>query len=89
MNMLEKKMTVNIREGVHGRIAAEMIRIANTHNVIFYIKYNDHLFDCSSVLDILSIALVNGATFRIRIEGRNREQALGAVEKLLTGGEEF
>lgn len=83
MNTLEKQLTVNNRKGIHGRIAARLIQIANKKNVKLSIIYNDEMFDCSSVLDILSIALVYGTTFKIRIVGKETEKAMAAVENLI------
>lgn len=84
MNILEKQLTVNNRKGVHGRIAAELIKIADRHKVRIYIKHDGDIYDCSSVLDILSIALVYGTSFWIKIEGTESEKAMDAIEKAIS-----
>jgi len=87
MNKQEKQLSVNNRAGIHGRIATQMIRIINTYDVSLYIKYEGQDVECSSVLDILGVALVHGATFTIRLTGKETEKAMRAVEKLLEGTE--
>jgi len=89
VNTQEKQLTVNNRKGIHGRIAARLIKIANKNNVRLNIIYNDELHDCSSVLDILGIALVYGATFKVRIVGKETDKAMSAVENLITARGKF
>jgi phosphocarrier protein HPr len=89
VNTQEKQLTVNNRKGIHGRIAARLIKIANKNKVRLNIIYNEELYDCSSVLDILSIALVYGATFKIRIVGKETEKAMSAVENLINARGKF
>jgi phosphotransferase system HPr (HPr) family protein len=83
MNTLEKQLTVRNHKGVHGRIATKLIKIAKKHDVRLYIIHEDELSDCSSVLDILAFALVHGATFKLRVVGKDAEKAMSAVEKLI------
>jgi phosphotransferase system HPr (HPr) family protein len=83
MNSLEKNITVGNRKGVHGRIATEIIKIARHHGVRFHILHDDHVYDCSSVLDILGIALTHGETFTLRADGGQSREALSAVEMLM------
>lgn len=85
MNVLEKQLTVTNHMGIHGRIATKMIKIANKYDVRLCIIYGNQQFDCSSVLDILSLALTQGATFTVRLAGRETKKAMRAVENLLYG----
>ena len=40
--------------------------------------------DCSSILDVLSLALVQGTQLRVEAEGLWAEEAMQDVEQLLT-----
>jgi phosphotransferase system HPr-like phosphotransfer protein len=40
--------------------------------------------DCSMILDVLALGVVQGATLRIQAKGENAPSALLAVEQLLT-----
>ena len=48
------------------------------------IIYCDHEVDCSSVLDVLSMAFVHGSSFIVRADGELSAKALCEVEKLFT-----
>lgn len=88
MKVLEKQLTVDNPKGIHGRIATKMIKIASRHDVRLCIICEGQTVDCTSVLDILSVALVHGTTFTLRLAGKQTERAMTAVEKLITGADE-
>ena len=88
MKPLEKKIIVNIQRGVHGRVATRLARIAQQHDVQLYILRKGKDIDCSSVLDVLSMAFVFGTQLKFRVQGKGAIKALTAVEKLFaTRGE--
>lgn len=84
MTALEKEIVVLNRHGVHGRVAARLAKIAARHEVILQIIHGRERIDCSSILDVLSMAFVYGTRFTVRAEGEKRKaaKALAAVEKL-------
>lgn len=88
MKCMEKNITVNIQRGVHGRIATRLTRIAQEHDVLLHILHDAEEIDCSSVLDVLSMAFVSGTSLRFRIQGKDVEPALAAIEKLFSSKEE-
>jgi len=91
MTALEKSIVVQHLHGVHGRVAARLAHIAARHKVILQIIYGTDRIDCSSILDVLSMAFVCGTRFTIRVEGEKKkaEKALAAVERLFAAqGEE-
>jgi len=92
MITMEKNITVSNRLGVHGRVATRLAQIAGEHAVLLHIVYddNDNAVDCSSVLDVLSMAFTCGTTFTIRAAGEKTKvkSALAAVEKMFADGGE-
>lgn len=84
MIVLEKNIVVLNRHGIHGRVAARLAHIAARHKVILHIIHGGDSVDCSSILDVLSMAFVYGTRFTIRVEGENKKaaKALAAAEKL-------
>ena len=88
MKSLEKKITVNIRRGVHGRVATKLAQITRLHDVDLYILNDGKEIDCSSVLDVLSMAFVFGTMVKFRVCGKRAPLAIADVEKLFaTRGE--
>ena len=88
MITLEKDITVNVHQGVHGRVATKLARIAQQHNVLLHILRKNEELDCSSVLDVLSMGFVSGARVMFRVQGEKANKAMADVENLLGAGEE-
>ena len=91
MTALEKNIVVLNRHGIHGRVAAKLAKIAARHGVMLQILHGREKIDCSSILDVLSMAFVYGSRFTVRVEGEEKKaaRALAAVEKLFAArGEE-
>ncbi|HHO48141.1 MAG TPA: HPr family phosphocarrier protein [Desulfobacteraceae bacterium] len=90
MTIIEKDVVVHNHHGIHGRVAAGLAQIAARNKVILQIIHGGEAVDCSSILEVLSMAFVYGTRVTIRIEGEGRKaaKALAAVEKLLTAGRE-
>ncbi len=84
MKPLKKNITVNIIRGVHGRVAARLAQIANLHNVRMYILCDGEDIDCTSVLDVLSMAFVAGTQVKFRVHGKRAAQAIADVDKLFS-----
>ena len=83
MTTLEKNLTVNVHQGVHGRVATKLARIVQKHNVLMHILRENEELDCSSVLDVLSMGFTAGTSVLFRVQGKKASKALADVEKLL------
>lgn len=84
MISLERDIRVNIRRGVHGRVATRLARIVSENNVKLTITHQEREVDCSSVLDVLSMAFVFGTVLRFRVQGENAEDVLQDIETLFS-----
>lgn len=73
----------NVR-GIHGRVATALAEIAATYQVTLVLCRGEEHADCSSILDVLALALVWGTEVRVEVEGARAEAALRAVAQLLT-----
>jgi phosphotransferase system HPr (HPr) family protein len=85
MATAEREITVAVHCGVHGRVAADLARIARQSGTRVAIRVGDTDIECSSILEILSLGLSRGYRIRIRVDGRAQEQILDQVCALLTG----
>jgi len=85
MATAEREITVAVHCGVHGRVAADLARIARESGTRVEIHVGDMAVECSSILEILSLGLSRGRRIRIWVDGRAPEQILDQVSALLTG----
>lgn len=90
MTVLERMITVANTRGVHSRVATGLAIVAREHGVQLEIINGDDQIDGSSILDTLSMALVNGTRITVRVGGEmsQAELAMRAVERILTAEDE-
>lgn len=88
MTRKARTLIVGNERGVHGRVATALAEIAERHQVRLSINKGTEGADCSSILDVLALALVQGTQLQVEAEGFQAEEALQAVERLLTAKED-
>lgn len=88
MKPIEKSITVRVNQGVHGRVAAGLAKIVQSHGVQMHILKDEVIVDCSSILDVLSMGFVFGTIVKFRVHGEFASQAISEVEELLVTREE-
>jgi phosphocarrier protein HPr len=78
------QLIVENKRGVHGRVATRLAEIASYYAVQLRICRGEQWVDCSSILDVLALALVEGSAIDLAATGERVEEALDAVVSLLT-----
>ena len=84
MPPLTRQCRVQNPKGIHCRVATRLAQIVAEHDATVQITGSDGPVDCSSILDILSLALVHGSRVRLAAEGPDADRVLAAVERLLS-----
>ncbi len=84
MKWQERRIQVDNRCGVHGRVAARLAELAREGDVSLQIVCTSGTVDCASILEVLSMALVRGTEVTVRVRGSRAEAVLDAVQELLT-----
>jgi len=80
---------IALPKGVHCRAAAKLSEIAAAYDAAVRISSEQgETADCSSVLELLSLALIEGSLARCTAEGPEAAQAAQAIDRLLSGTEE-
>ncbi|WP_417909467.1 HPr family phosphocarrier protein [Candidatus Electronema sp. PJ] len=74
--------------GVHCRVAAQLTEIVATHDAeVRIIISPEETVDCASMLEILSLALIQGSRVAFTAEGPDAEQVAKAIDQLLSDRE--
>ncbi|HFQ88776.1 MAG TPA: HPr family phosphocarrier protein [Desulfobulbus sp.] len=84
MKWQERKITVRNHCGVHGRVAARLAELAREADASLQIDSAAGPVDCTSILEVLSMALVCGTEVTVRARGSGAQGLLDAVQELLT-----
>lgn len=74
--MIEKDITITLKNGLHARPASELVKKLNdfSSSVDFY-KGNKK-FNAKSILGLMSAALREGQTIKIIVDGKDEEETL-------------
>lgn len=88
MNSVHQELIVGGARGVHGRVATRLAEVAARYGVTLLIRRGDEVVDCSSILDVLALALTMGAKVGLSAEGEQAKDAMAAAAQLLISEDE-
>jgi phosphotransferase system HPr (HPr) family protein len=80
--MVEEKVEIINKLGLHARAAAKLSHLANKFISNIFLIYNDDQVNAKSLLGILTLAASVGNTITIQANGNDEEKAVKAIAKL-------
>ena len=81
--MFTKEIIVRCESGLHNRQATYFVQKANEFNSSIWIESDNRKMNAKSLLGIMSLGVVTGATVNLVAEGPDAEAAVNALEALL------
>ena len=81
--MFNKEIIVRCESGLHNRQATYFVQKANEFNSSIWIESENRKMNAKSLLGIMSLGIVTGATVTISASGPDAEEAVNALEALL------
>ncbi len=81
--MLEKKVTITNRLGLHARAAAKFVKLANRFKASVKIEKDGVQIDGKSILGILTLAAVQGTKITLTVSGTDEKAAMKALVFLI------
>ncbi len=81
--MVSKDVVVRCESGLHNRQATYFVQKANEFDCGIWIESGSRKMNAKSLLGIMSLGIVTGATVTLSAEGTNADVALDALEELL------
>lgn len=86
--MVERRIVVTNRLGLHARAAARLVRTASSYHSNVRLERADRSAsaDAKSILSVLMLAASRGTELRATADGTDEREALGAVCELFTSG---
>jgi phosphocarrier protein HPr len=86
--MVERKLLVKARLGLHARAAAKVVRVAQSFNSKMELRRVDTSVsaDAKSILSVLMLAASRGTELHATAEGVDEEAALSAIDRLFDEG---
>lgn len=86
--MVERRLLVTARLGLHARAAAKLVRLASGFNSKVELRRVDTGLsaDAKSILSVLMLAASRGTELQASAEGVDEEAALTAIDSLFNDG---
>ena len=81
--MTSRDVVVRCESGLHNRQATYFVQKANEFESSIYLESDNRKMNAKSLLGIMSLGIVTGATVTLSAEGNNADVALNALEELL------
>ncbi|HOI44737.1 MAG TPA: HPr family phosphocarrier protein [Candidatus Aminicenantes bacterium] len=83
--MLEKRITIKNKLGLHARAAVKFVNLANRFVSSVKIVKDGNEIDGKSILGILTLAATQGSEITLLINGKDERAALDALLELVNG----
>ena len=81
--MFSKEIIVRCESGLHNRQATYFVQKANEFDCNIWLESGSRKMNAKSLLGIMSLGIVTGASVVLSAEGANAEAAVNALESLL------
>ncbi|SCY65534.1 HPr family phosphocarrier protein [Alkaliphilus peptidifermentans] len=81
--MLEKKVVIQNEIGLHARPASLVVKEATGFKSDIYFVKDGNVFNCKSIMNVLSMGALKGDELILRVEGPDEERALNVMIKLI------
>ena len=82
-NMYNKEVLVRCESGLHNKQATYFVQKANEFDSSIWVESANRKMNAKSLLGIMSLGIVTGATVTISAMGADAEEAVNALEALL------
>ena len=79
----EKEVMVRCESGLHNKQATYFVQKANEFESSIWVESEDRKMNAKSLLGIMTLGVVTGATVTLSAEGPDAEEAINALEALL------
>lgn len=83
MTMLEKRITIKNKLGLHARAAVKFVNLANRFGASVKIVKDGNEIDGKSILGILTLAATQGSEIMLLVAGKDEDSALKALADLI------
>ncbi len=84
--MYMKEVTIKNQIGLHARPATFFIQKANEFKSSIWVEKDERRVNAKSLLGVLSLGIVGGATIRIIADGAEEQNAVDSLVKLVETG---
>ncbi|OGP22208.1 MAG: phosphocarrier protein HPr [Deltaproteobacteria bacterium GWA2_57_13] len=78
-----KKLEIKNKLGLHARAAALLVQTVQRFSAEVKISKDGHVVDGRSIMGVLTLAATKGSKIHVEAKGKDAEEVLRAIEKLV------
>lgn len=81
---MKKSVVVQMQTDLEARPVANLVQISNKYSSQIYLEIEEKRVNAKSIMGMMSLAVMNGETVVLDVEGEDEEEAIVALENFLT-----
>lgn len=81
---MKKSVVVQMQTDLEARPIANLVQISNKYSSQIYLEIEEKRVNAKSIMGMMSLAVMNGETVVLDVEGEDEEEAIVALENFLT-----
>ncbi|MFT4416853.1 HPr family phosphocarrier protein [Fredinandcohnia humi] len=82
--MIEKEITITLKDGLHARPAAEFVKNLSNYTSEVEIQSSNRSYNAKSILGLMSAGIKEGQTVMVKVNGPDEEEAFNWLESFLS-----
>ena len=83
MDKVEKNIEIKNKLGLHARAAALLVQTVNRFEAEVKFSKDGRVVNARSIMGVLTLAATQGSSIHVEARGKDAEEAVRAVEKLI------
>jgi catabolite repression HPr-like protein len=84
--MVEKDIVIQIKDGLHARPAADMIKGLKQFSSAVELSVGEKQYNAKSILSMMSASIKQGETVKVKIDGNDEDEAMAWMGQFLSDG---
>ena len=81
--MIQQKITIINKLGLHARASAKLVHLASRYGSESRLIKGDKTVNCKSIMGIMMLAASKGTELELVVEGDDEERAMAAIVELI------
>jgi len=80
---MKKSVVIRMQGEFEARPIANLVQVANKYTSQIYLEVGEKRVNAKSIMGMMSLALMNGDTVVLDVQGEDEEEAIAGLEKFL------
>lgn len=85
--LIEKKLIIKNKQGLHARPAALFVQVANKYESDIIVRKGKDEVNGKSIMGLMTLAAEKGTSIRLKIDGPDAKEAMQELERIIAGEE--